>query len=456
MKNSLHNKIFPIDVTIREFASVFDAAGFSLYVVGGAVRDWLLGIQNDDYDFTTDATPEEVINLFRKVIPTGIKHGTVTVLFRGSQYEVTTFRTDGEYHDHRHPDQVYFVRNLEEDLKRRDFTINALAANASTGEIIDMHNGIGDLRLRIVRAIGDPLERFSEDALRILRACRFVTKLNFTIEPQTYAAMQSLAPMLSHISGERIRDELLKILCSRNPLRGLQLMENRGILSIVLPELASGNGVGQRGFHEHDVLTHNLLACQSAAELDAPMVVRTAALLHDIGKPNVRKESEDGIYTFHRHELESERQAGRILGRLKFSNDERDQILNLIRNHMFHYTSDWSDGAVRRFVARVGTDAIENLFLLRLADQKAIAGTCDYETLRELSERIEKIRRDGDALSVKDLAIDGRNLMAIGVPPGPKMGVILGQLLETVMDDPKQNTKEQLELIASKLFEKLN
>lgn len=456
MKTSLQNRTFPIDATIREFASVFDAAGFSLYVVGGAVRDWLLGIQNDDYDFTTDAMPEEVIKLFRKVIPTGIKHGTVTVLFRDSQYEVTTFRTDGEYHDHRHPDQVHFVRNLEEDLKRRDFTINALAANARTGEIIDMHDGIGDLRLRIVRAIGNPLERFSEDALRILRACRFVTKLDFAIEPETFDAMRTLAPMLSHVSGERIRDELLKILCCRDPLRGLRLMVDCGILSVVLPELAAGEGIEQRGFHEHDVLTHNLLACQSAADLDAPLSVRIAALLHDIGKPQVRKESEEGMYTFHRHEFESEKLAGRVLGRLKFSNDERAQILNLIRNHMFHYTSDWSDGAVRRFIARVGADAIQNLFLLRLADQKAIAGTCDYGTLQELSERIEKIRRDGDALSVKDLAIDGRDLMSLGVPPGPKMGTILGQLLETVMDDPRQNTKENLNLIAAKLFEKLN
>lgn len=440
---------------MKDFASIFDAAGFSLYIVGGAVRDWVLRIPNDDYDFTTDATPEEVIGLFRKVIPTGIKHGTVTVLFKNAKYEVTTFRTDGEYHDHRHPEQVQFVRNLEEDLKRRDFTINAMAANAFTGEIVDQHNGFGDLKKKTIRAIGNPIERFTEDALRILRACRFATKLDFSIEPETHAAMRQLASTLKLVSGERIRDELVKILSSKTPLTGLKLMQESDILAVILPELVEGQGIEQRGFHTHDVLTHNLLVCQAAADIDAPLAVRIAALLHDIGKPRVRQENGDGIYTFHRHEFESERLAKRILERLKFSNDDRDQVLNLIRNHMFHYTPDWSDGAVRRFIARVGADSIENLFLLRLADQKAIAGACDYETLRELDERIEKIRRDGDALSVKDLAVNGKELMAAGIPAGPTMGTILNQLLETVMDDPKQNERERLELIALNLYKNI-
>lgn len=451
----LQKNTFPIDRTIKEFASVFDSAGFSLYVVGGAVRDWLLDIPNDDYDFTTDAMPDEVISLFRKVIPTGIKHGTVTVLFKGFQYEVTTFRTDGEYHDHRHPDRVQFVRSLEEDLKRRDFTINAIAANAFTGAMIDMHDGVQDLGLRIVRAIGNPFERFSEDALRILRACRFATKLDFSIEPATYGAMKELSGTLRNVSDERIRDELIKIISSKKPLRGFELMKDCGILDLVLPELMSGDGVEQRGFHQHDVLTHNLLACQAAADLDAPLEVRIAALLHDIGKPQVRAENGDGTYTFHRHELESEKQARRILGRLKFSNEERDGILNLIRNHMFHYTPDWSDGAVRRFISRVGMNAIQNLFLLRMADQRAIAGACDPATVQELEERIENIRKEGDALSVKELAINGKDLMAMGVPAGPTMGTILNQLLETVMDDPRQNIKDRLELIAGGLYEKI-
>lgn len=450
----IRKMVFPLGKTIKDFATVFDSAGYSLYVVGGAVRDWLLEIPNDDYDFTTDATPDEVIGLFRKVIPTGIKHGTVTVLFKGAQYEVTTFRTDGEYHDHRHPEAVNFVRNLEEDLKRRDFTINAIAANAYSGEIVDRHGGMNDLENRIIKAIGQPMDRFSEDALRILRGCRFASKLNFSIERTTYDAMCRLAPTLRSVSGERIRVELEKIIGGSTPLIGLNLMKESGILAVLLPELAEGDGIEQRGFHTHDVLTHNLLACQAAAELSAPQTVRFAALLHDIGKPTVRQEPPDGTYTFYRHELISEKMSRDILSRLKFSNDERNQILNLIRNHMFHYTPDWSDGAIRRFIARVGVDQIDNLFLLRLADQKAIAGVCDYSTLEEFATRIKMILEANDALSIKDLAINGDDLMGIGIPAGPVIGRIFQELLETVMDDPRQNNREQLLTIAKRLYER--
>ncbi|MFA6688568.1 MAG: CCA tRNA nucleotidyltransferase [Sphaerochaetaceae bacterium] len=445
---SLKQAHFPLDSTIREFADRFDNTGHSLYVVGGAVRDWLLGIPNDDYDFTTDAKPEEVMAMFRKVIPTGIKHGTVTVLYKGARYEVTTFRIEDEYQDHRHPQSVRFVRNLEEDLKRRDFTINAIAADALTGQIIDRHNGIGDLGRKVIRAIGDPRQRFAEDALRILRACRFATKLDFEIDTATYEAMRELAPTLRHVSGERVRDELVKMLSCKHPLHGFELLHASGILQVLLPEVEAGDRVEQKGMHRYDVLTHGFYACQAAADLDAPLEVRIAALLHDIGKPSVRHEDENGDFTFYKHEFVSEKQAKDILDRLKFSNSERDRILNLIRNHMFHYTSDWSDGAVRRFIARVGEDALGNLFLLRLADQKAICGRCDFSTLQELQDRIERILKNRDALTVKDLAINGNDLLSLGIPADQRMGVILARLLEAVLDDPSQNTKEQLSIMA--------
>ncbi len=455
MKMALHATTFPVPEPIKRFSQIFHENGHCLYIVGGAVRDYLLGVPNSDYDFTTDATPQEVIAMFRKVIPTGIKHGTVSVLFANDTYEVTTFRTEGGYEDHRHPTHVQFVRNLSEDLCRRDFTINALAVDAQSGAIIDLNGGREDLQAHLIRAIGNPTLRFTEDALRILRGCRFACKLGFSIDMPTFEAMKCLAPTLSHVSQERIHVELDKIVMSATPRFGFELMEQTQVLSEILPELVACSGVEQKGMHLHDVYLHSIIALQTAADLHANKIVRYAALLHDIGKPSTRSTDDLGFYTFHGHEIASQKIARSILNRLKFSNEERDQILNLVANHMFNYTPEWTDAAVRRFIARVGVDAIEDLFTVRLCDQQAIAGAMYPDGIDELRKRVHKVLSDADALSVKDLAVNGKDLMGIGIPAGPKLGIVLNQLLETVLDDPSQNKHDTLLTIALGIFGQL-
>ena len=445
-------RVFSLSDRIKRFASIFRDAGFSLYVVGGAVRDYLLGIPNSDYDYTTDAQPHEVQRLFRSVIPTGIAHGTVTVIFEGEHYEVTTFRSDGEYTDQRRPSSVTFIRSLEEDLKRRDFTINAFAASCETGVIIDNHHGYEDLQDKIIRAIGNPIERFEEDALRIMRAARFSAKLNFDIEEATFEAMSSLAANLQNISVERIHDELTHLLMSDHPRKGLEYLYSSGALEVIMPELTQGSGVEQKGHHHEDVLQHSFTTLEKVAELGASLYLRLAALLHDVAKPLTR--GDNGVrYTFYNHELVGAEVARKILRRLKASNEEVDTVTHLIRHHMFHYTPDMSDSAIRRFIATVGLETIPDLFRLRIADQLAISGHANTELLDEFSQRINAILEADDALSIKDLAINGRELIEMGIPAGKQIGQTLKFLLETVLDDPAQNTKKQLLDIAEKYQE---
>lgn len=442
---------FPVPHSVKRFAVPFTESGYSLYIVGGAVRDHLLGRPTNDYDFATDAAPQQVMRLFRNVIPTGIQHGTVTVLFKGASYEVTTFRTDGAYKDNRHPDQVTFVRSLDEDLRRRDFTINALAVDVSNGQLVDRHGGLQDIADRKIRAIGIPLQRFHEDALRIIRACRFASQLGFDIDGETMAAMADVSGNLTSVSGERIRAELFKILESEHPSAGLLAMLRCGALRVVIPELTDGEHVTQKGNHVHDVLMHQIASCEAAPQ--SKPLVRLAALLHDVGKPESKGVGIDGEATFHQHEYISERMAKQVLDRLKCANEEKSQVLNLIRNHMFHYTEDWSDGAVRRFVNRVGIEAIPDLFDLRRADRFAINGETHYDDLVVFARRIEQVLAASSALTVKDLTVDGHDLAELGIPKGPKMGMVLRMLLETVLDDPAQNERETLKVIAKRFYE---
>ncbi|NLZ76740.1 MAG: HD domain-containing protein, partial [Spirochaetales bacterium] len=424
-------RTFPITGRIKRFASAFHDNGYSLYIVGGAVRDFLLGLKNSDLDFTTDARPEEVVALFRTVIPTGIAHGTVTVIFEGKHYEVTTFRSEGEYKDGRRPSSVTFIPSLEEDLKRRDFTINAFAASAVTGKIIYHHGGGQDLKDGIIRAIGNPRERFGEDALRIMRAARFSGKLGFGIEEETFAAMGALKENLRLVSVERIWDELVRLIKSDHPGKGLRYLHDSGALAVILPELAQGDGVLQKGFHHEDVLQHSFTTCQKAADLGASGFVRLAALFHDIGKPATRKPDGDR-FSFHNHEVAGEALVKTILKRLKASNEEIDTVSHLVRHHMFSYTPGMTDSAVRRFIVRVGVEHIEDLFTLRIADQLAIGGRADIALLDEFSKRIDGIITSDDALSIKDLAIGGNDLLALGIPKGRRIGQTLRYLLETV------------------------
>ena len=342
------------------------------------------------------------------------------------------------------------MRNLEEDLGRRDFTINALAIDAKSGTLTDLHGGISDIYNKVVRAIGDPFQRFSEDALRIMRACRFSSQLAFTIEKNTFEAMSTLSENLQRISGERIRVELMHILSSPKPSVGIQSLQQCGALKVILPELEATIGVEQGEFHLYPLYEHSLISCDAVPSSKA--LVRLSALLHDIGKVETKKVTSDGKVTFYNHEQVSVSLAKEILQRLKFSNKDSFIVLHLIKQHMFHYEPSWSDGAIRRFINRVGLEYMDNLFELRKADRYAINHSKEVEDLIELHDRIAKVLHKGSSLTIKDLDINGYDLMQAGIPKGEAVGLVLKQLLETVLDDPKQNNKEQLLKIAKGIY----
>lgn len=436
---------------LQRFDRVFEKAGHSCYLVGGAVRSILLGERPTDYDFATDAPPSQMFSIFKRVIPTGVKHGTVTVIFEGEQFEVTTFRVEGKYSDSRRPDEVAFTPSIEEDLSRRDFTINAVAADLKDGSLIDPHGGRRDLKKKLIRAIGTPYERFTEDGLRLLRACRFAAKLEFEVEPQTLQAMRQAASTLDSVSAERISEELDKTMEAARPSTAFFLMEQSELLERFLPELARCRGVEQGGVHRYDVLDHSLYACDGGPHNDPD--IRYAALLHDVGKAVTWERSPEGDITFYGHERESERMGRDILRRLRFSKAREKRICHLIRHHMFHYTPEWSDSAVRRFIARVGSEYLEDLFDLRQADSYGILG---HHSLPEgeFRERIRKVLEEDNAFTVRDLAVNGNDLMQeAGIPKGPMLGTVLEHLLETVIDDPRQNTKEKLLPIARSFYQ---
>ena len=433
---------YPVPENIRRFASIFRDNGHKLYIVGGAVRDHLLGIPNSDYDFCTDAKPEEVISMFRHVIPTGIKHGTVTVLFKADTFEVTTFRTEGAYSDARHPDSVTFVTDLAEDLSRRDFTVNAFAADCLDGKIIDLFDGMKDLKDRTIRAIGVPRERFEEDALRIMRLARFCSKLGFEPDPETQKAATELCNNISNVSQERIYDELSKILLTKRPTVGLRLLEDMGVLEIILPELTECRRIGQTKVGANDVLEHIYNTVDAAASWNYGYNVRLAALLHDIAKPQTMVINTYGIMRFYGHDIKSAQMARTVMKRLKCSNQLTDDVCNLIANHMVKYRSDWTDGAVKRFIRRIGKENINELFELQWCDQIASEGKSKADEYDEFIQRIHEL--ENQPMSVKDLTITGDDLAEAGIPKSKVMGDILNDLLEMVIDYPSLNDKETL------------
>ncbi|MDR2718576.1 MAG: CCA tRNA nucleotidyltransferase [Treponema sp.] len=446
---------------LREIATLFKAHDREVCLVGGAVRDMLRGKKSHDWDLATDAPPAEVTEIFRKtqprstVIPTGIKHGTVTVLYRGRSMEITTYRTEADYTDGRRPDQVSYTASIEEDLSRRDFTMNAIALRLPKGGKIDPFGGEADIQAGIIRCVGNPAERFAEDGLRPLRAVRFAAQLSFRLEPETLAAIPGALETSAKVSAERVRDEIEKIIASDKPSRAFLLMEQSGLLKLFLPELAACRGIDQKGFHRFDVLEHSLLACDYAAEKQYSQDVRIAALLHDIGKAPTRKLDESGIWTFYQHEIKSEKMTRNILTRLRYPNVCIDSVCHLVKEHMFHYTDEWGDAAVRRFIVRAGEDNLAKVYQLRRADSYATAAVePPPDFLLPLARRVEKALGESHAFSLKDLAISGKDLIALGIQPGKTLGIILDQLLETVLDDPSQNTREALLKIAEKLGEK--
>ncbi|MDR2865627.1 MAG: HD domain-containing protein [Spirochaetaceae bacterium] len=447
----------PIAPVLKEMADVFKAHGKRAFLVGGAVRDILLKKKAADWDLATDALCEEVCAMFRRVIRTGIKHGTVSVLYKGHTVEVTTFRTDGAYSDGRHPDSVRFATTIEEDLSRRDFTMNAVAAELPLGNIVDPFNGVGDIDRKLIRCVGKAEERFNEDGLRPLRALRFASVLNFKLDDAIIKAIPAALDITARVSPERIRDEFEKILLSPKPSTALQAMAQTGLMHLLFPCLADCIGVEQKGYHSFDVFTHSVLACDYAAHINAGKEVRLASLLHDVGKPASMSQDECGIRTFYNHEKISAKLAADLMTHLRFPNLVIDKVVHLIDQHMFHYEEVWNDAAVRRFIARVGEEHLKDLFDLRRADSFAMsAREPPADLLLPLQLRIEDVLSKSRALSVKDLAINGRDLMAAGIPTGKDMGLILSLLLETVFEDPALNTKEKLLEIGLKLRQKLS
>ena len=452
---------------LKKMNEIFAQHGYKAYLVGGAVRDMLMGKEPHDWDVTTDATPEQVMSIFRKVIPTGIAHGTVTVHFMKNEIEVTTFRTESDYSDGRHPDKVEYTGNIEEDLSRRDFTINAIASYLGDGTITDPFHGRDDIKRKVIRTVGNPLERFSEDGLRPVRAVRFSAQLGFEIERETLKAISEpeILKKTSGISLERFRDELLKLMKAEKPSAGLKLMEESGILDIFIPEFKKCRGCIQgdfRGYHQFDVLDHLFYACDGAPA--SKQNVRLAALFHDIGKPDVKRvipTPQGDQFTFYNHEAKSQQITKEILFRLKFSNAEISNICHLVVNHMFNYTQDWTDAAVRRFLAKIQAENLGDLYDLRLADiygmNNAPVRGQDSRTialLNELKDRISKETEKNSVLSLKQLAVNGKDLMKNGISAGKDLGFVLNQLLETVLEDPSQNEKEQLIKIALNIYKK--
>lgn len=421
--------------------NILEDAGFEAYVVGGCVRDSILGRIPDDWDITTSAAPEQVKALFRRTVDTGLAHGTVTVMMEKEGFEVTTYRVDGEYEDGRHPKEVTFTASLEEDLKRRDFTINAMAYNPSTG-IVDLFGGLEDLENKLIRCVGNPLERFTEDALRIMRAVRFSAQLGFQIEENTKNALGVLAPNLRHVSAERIQVELIKLLVSPHP-DYLRIAYETGVTKEFLPEWDACMVTEQNTPHHCYTVGEHIL--HSLLNIRADKVLRLTMLLHDIGKPAVKKTDENGRDHFKMHGPESEKMAHDILRRLKLDNDTISKVCRLVKWHDYRPLPEMK--AVRRAVNKIG----EDLFPLYLEVQRAdTLAQSDYRR-EEKTGRLEgvcacwkQIREEKQCVSLKSLAVTGRDLIAEGFAPGREIGEILQYLLEIVLEDPEQNQKEKL------------
>ncbi|KKT88068.1 MAG: hypothetical protein UW89_C0012G0008 [Parcubacteria group bacterium GW2011_GWB1_45_10] len=465
--------VYKIPQEVISVAKQLSEAGFSAYLVGGCVRDLLLvelGLSNiegpKDWDLTTNAKPAEIQKIFPDSvyenqfgtvgvkIPTREAVGTPTASVGAEQkhkwdiIEITTFRIEGRYSDKRHPDEIKFAKTIEEDLSRRDFTVNALALSVvegMAGEITDPHGGQQDLKNKLLRAVGEPEKRFQEDALRLVRAVRFASELGWKIESGTAEALKSNARLLQKIALERIRDEFAKIIMAPNAKKGIEALEEFGLLKYIMPELREGIEVGQNKHHIYNVWEHNLLALDYAAKKDFSLTLRLASLLHDVGKPRTKRG--DGINsTFHGHEIVGARMARKMLEYLRFPKEVVEKVVHLVRYHLFYYNvGEVSEAGVRRFISRVGVEHIDDLIKLRQADRigSGVPKAVTYK-IRHLLFMIEKVRQD--PVSPKMLKINGLRLMEIlGIEPGPKVGWILAILLDEVLEDPGKNSEAYLE-----------
>ena len=424
---------------VERIVETLIANGFEAFVVGGCVRDAIRGVDPQDWDVATSAKPDEIQGLFKRSLYTN-RFGTVVVSSGAHEIEVTTYRIEAGYADHRRPDEVAFTESLREDLARRDFTMNAMAwrPTPAGGELVDPFNGRADLLARLVRAVGDPAARFAEDALRMLRAVRFATVLRMSIEPATADAIHAHAELAADLSGERIQQELNKILLAERPSTGIRLLSDLGLLAVLCPELEICKTIPQDKAVAQDVFEHSLITVDATPP---DRVLRLAGLFHDVGKPETFADGH-----FHQHEFVGEAIARRVLKRWKYPKDDVAAVAHLIRHHMFWYQSDWTGSAVRRFIRKVGLDVIPDLFELRRADNigSGIRAPRMY-ALEDLWTRVQEEIERSTAFSPSDLAVDGTDVMReLGIPPGPEVGRVIAALFERVLDDPDLNTRERL------------
>ncbi len=430
-----------LPVNVREIITTLESAGYEAYAVGGCVRDTLLNKEPDDWDITTSATPEQAKELFARTIDTGIQHGTITVLIGKETYEVTTYRIDGEYEDSRHPKEVIFTSNLLEDLKRRDFTINAMAYNDRSG-IVDAFGGMQDLENKIIRCVGNPIERFSEDALRMMRAVRFSGQLGYEIESETAEAVKELAPTLSKISAERICTELVKLMVSDHPEYFLKAYE-LGMTKVFMPEFdAAMETVQNNPHHCYNVGEHIL---HSLIHVRKDKVLRLTMLFHDLGKALTRTTDEKGIDHFYGHVDESARIADDIMKRLRFDNDTRHKVVKLVKYHDLDMAL--TPKGVRKAIVKVSEELFPLLLEVQRGDFMAQSMYKREEKeaeLKEIESIYARILEEKNCVSLKNLAVTGSDLIAAGMKPGKEIGEVLQKLLEEVLEDPSLNTKEIL------------
>jgi poly(A) polymerase/tRNA nucleotidyltransferase (CCA-adding enzyme) len=468
MKNKVKIEKFDIPDVVSRVTKGLKEAGFEAYLIGGCVRDLFMGRKPKDWDITTNATPEEIIPLFPKTFYEN-KFGTVAIVNELTEdtkspeatpgdetlkiIEITPYRLEGAYSDYRRPDEVVFSKNILDDLKRRDFTINSIAYDVETGELIDPFFGVADLAKGVIRTVGSPADRFSEDGLRMMRAVRFHVELGFVLDSETEKAIFENSHILQHISKERIRDEFIKIIMSPSPMEGLVVLNKLGLLPYIIPELVESIGVEQNQAHAYDVWTHLLKTVQHSADKGYPLHVRLAALFHDVSKPATRKwDNEAKQWTFYGHEVVGSRVTAKILENLKFSRETIENVTNLVRWHMFFSdTETVTHSAVRRLIANVGKDKVWDLINVRLCDRIGTGRPKENPyRLRKYQAMIDEVM--ADPVSVGMLKIDGKRLMEIlNIKPGPVIGNILNALLEEVLDYPALNNKQYLEEKAIKL-----
>jgi tRNA nucleotidyltransferase (CCA-adding enzyme) len=436
-----YNMSISIPTKVQYILDTLQKHEHQAFVVGGCVRDSILGKEPGDWDIATDAVPEEIKQLFSKTVDTGIKHGTVTIILDGSSYEVTTYRVDGEYLDFRKPESVTFTASIDEDLSRRDLTINAIAYNPLMG-IVDPFRGIADIEAGVIRTVGDPDKRFREDALRMLRAVRFSAQLGFAIDESTLKSIEKNSQLIENISSERIRDELSKILLSDNPFCFSLLMDTK-LIKYTLPEFEPCFLTVQNNpYHAYDVAMHIL---HSVANIEKNRVLRWVMLFHDIGKPGTKTTDEKGIDHFYNHQQLSVKLSKAAMLRLRFDKKSMERILILVRCHDMHIKTEYK--SVRKAMFKVGEDVFEELLKVIEADKKAQ----NPKLLQERTEKFKKlweicrdIRAEGQCTSLKSLAVNGDDLLALGIKPGKKIKELLNNLLEKVIEEPQLNNRETL------------